>query len=131
MTELHEKDLKDRESLNDLDLNELIIASIFEIKGLDVVKIDIRELHDRPTDFFLLCSGQSVTQVKAIASNIAKNVKEYLKEFPSSFEGKSEGRWVLLDYFSTVVHVFHPETREFYGIEDLWSDGLITEYQDL
>lgn len=131
MTQLHQKELKGRENISELELNELIIASIFEIKGKEVMVIDIRELEDRPTDFFIICSGDSNTQVKAIAENIAKNVKDFHSEHPSSFEGKSESKWILLDYFSTVVHIFHPETREYYELEELWSDGLVTAYQDL
>ncbi|TVQ43030.1 MAG: ribosome silencing factor [Saprospirales bacterium] len=115
----------------DSELNDLIIESIREIKGKEIVKIDLRSLHDASTDYFIICSGESTTQIKAISDNIVKNVKESLAERPSHVEGKTESRWILLDFFNTVVHVFHPETRLYYELEELWSDGKITEYEDI
>lgn len=131
MTQTQKNQSRSEISKTDSELNELIIESIRDIKGKDIVKIDLRELYDSPADFFIICSGDSTTQVKAIAENIEKRVKEKIKEFPISVEGKTESRWVLLDYFDTVVHVFYPETRFFYELEELWSDGLVTEYQDI
>lgn len=114
---------------NPLSFNEVIIESIKEIKGKDIVMIDLRELHDRPTDYFIICSGESNTQIKAIAENIYKTLKDYKGEIPFSIEGKEQSTWILMDYFSTVVHIFYPEVREFYELEELWSDGLVTEFE--
>lgn len=130
MTQIQKKEFKHSNSYNDSELNDLIIESIREIKGKEIVKIDLRSLHDASTDYFIICSGDSTTQIKAISDNIAKRVKENLKEHPLSVEGKTESRWILLDYFNTVVHVFHPESRLFYELEELWSDGKITVYED-
>lgn len=112
-------------------LNDLIIDSIQDIKGKHIVKLDLRELDDAPTDYFIVCEGESTTQINAIANNIQKRIKEELGTFPSHVEGKSGTQWVLVDYFNTVVHVFHPESRSFYELEDLWSDAKSIEYADL
>ncbi len=112
-------------------LNHLILEAIRDIKGKNIVKINLTSIDESPTDFFIICEGDSTTQVRAIASNIHKKVKEELGLNSFHTEGTKESKWVLVDYFDTIVHVFHPETREFYDIEDLWSDGEFTEYQDL
>ena len=91
----------------------------------------MRSLDDAPTNFFIICEGDSNTQVQAIATNIQKRIKQELQTFPSHVEGMAGSMWVLVDYFLTVVHVFHPEKRTFYEIEDLWSDAQITEYANL
>lgn len=129
MNQLQPATKRNKAFYNPLTFNESIIESIKEIKGKDIVMIDLRELHDRPTDFFIICSGDSNTQIKAIAENIYKTIKDFKGEIPFSIEGKDQSTWILLDYFSTVVHVFHPEVRDFYELEELWSDGLVTEYE--
>lgn len=112
-------------------LNDLIIDCITDIKGKNIVKLDLRELHDGPTDFFIICDGDSNTQVRAIAENIKKRLKQEVALPPSHYEGQQNARWICLDYFTTVVHVFYPETREFYGLEELWSDAISTEYDHI
>lgn len=112
-------------------LNELVIDAIRDIKGKNIIKLDLRNLRDTPTSFFIICEGDSSTQVKAIADNVNKRVKEELNERPSNTEGYSGARWVLVDYFDTVVHVFHPDSRKYYELEELWSDAEFTEYQNL
>ena len=112
-------------------LNDLIIDSIQDIKGKKIVKLDLRGLEATPTDFFIICEGESNTQVKAIAENIRKRVKEEASIFPSRVEGLQDGLWALMDYFNVVVHVFYPEKRAFYDLENLWSDAAFTEYDSL
>ena len=112
-------------------LNEIIVDAIQDIKGKNIVKLDLRKLDDAPTDYFIICEGDSNTQVQAIDDNIQKRIKQELATFPSHVEGKQGSMWVLVDYFLTVVHIFHPEKRAFYEIEDLWSDAQITEYANL
>ncbi len=110
------------------EFNDLIIDSITDIKGNNIVKLDLRQLEDGPTDFFIICEGESNTQVRAIAENIKKRLKDETGTHPSHFEGQLNAKWICVDYFTTVVHVFYPETREFYGLEQLWSDAALTEY---
>lgn len=120
-----------QQELTDEALNALIIDSIQDIKGKNIIKLDLRHLDDAPTDFFIVCEGESNTQVKAIADNVYLRVKKEGYSFPSHYEGQQNALWILLDYFSTVVHVFYKETREFYQLEDLWGDAIFTEYENL
>ena len=112
-------------------LNDLIIDSISDIKGKNVVKLDLREVEDRPTEYFIVCEGDSSTQVRALAENIKRRVKDETGVYPSTMEGTQGSKWICIDYFTTVVHVFYPETREFYALEQLWSDAAVTEYDDI
>ena len=113
------------------ELNDLIIESIQDIKGKNIVKLDLRDLEDAPTEYFIICEGDSNTQVKAIADNIHKRVKEEGYTLPSHVEGTRNALWICIDYFSTVVHIFYRETRAFYELEDLWGDASLTEYESL
>lgn len=113
------------------ELNDLIIDSIQDIKGKQVVKLDLRELDEAPADFFIICEGESNTQVKAISDNIHRRLKQEAKAFPSHVEGEKNALWICLDYFNTVVHIFYKETRSFYELEALWSDAKFTEYDTL
>lgn len=122
---------KQRPELTTEEFNDQVIECIQDIKGKNIVKLDLRQLDEAPTDFFIVCEGESVTQVKSIADNIYRRFKDENGILPGHFEGQRNATWVLLDYFNVVVHVFHPESRAFYELEDLWSDAIFTEYQDL
>lgn len=113
------------------ELNPLIIDAIQDIKGINIVQLDLRNLAEAPADYFIICEGESNTQVSAIAGNVIKRVKDELGVIPTHREGVNNARWVLVDYFNTVLHVFYPETRKFYELEDLWSDAEFTEYDNL
>ncbi len=113
------------------DLNHLIIDAIQDIKGKNIVKLDLRSLDDAPADYFIICEGDSSTQVKAISENIGKKIKEKTGESPFHTEGMDGAKWILVDFFDTVVHVFYPETRAFYEIEELWGDAKFTQYQNV
>lgn len=112
-------------------LNNLIVDAIQDIKGKNIVKIDLTKIDDTPTDFFIICEGESTTQVRAISENINKRVIESLGYKPAHVEGLLGCKWVLVDYFNTIVHVFYPETRAFYDIEDLWSDAPKEEFENI
>ncbi len=122
---------KQHPELSTEEFNKLVIESIQDIKGKNIVKLDLRHLDEAPTDFFIVCEGESVTQVKSIADNIYRCFKDEHGVLPEHFEGQRNATWILLDYFNIVIHVFHPESRAFYELEDLWSDAIFTEYQDL
>lgn len=93
--------------------------------------LDLRKLDDAPTNFFIICEGDSNIQVRAIADNIYSRLKKEIATLPNHMEGADGARWVLVDYFDTVVHVFYKETRTFYDLEDLWSDAEFTTYPDI
>ncbi len=113
------------------ELNNLVIDSIQDIKGKNIIKLDLQHLDDAPTDFFIICEGDSDTQVRAISNNIHKRLKDELFVLPSHTEGAQSSKWICLDYFNTVVHVFYRETRGYYELEDLWGDAKFTEYETL
>jgi ribosome-associated protein len=126
------KQISSKERTTNLEtINDLIIDSIQDIKGKDIIKLDLRDLQDSPADFFIICSGDSNTQMRAIAGNIYKRMRDELGWLPSSREGQESNLWVLVDYFNTIVHIFHPEGRAFYELEELWSDAKFTEYQNI
>ena len=112
-------------------LNDLIIDSIQDIKGKNIVKLDLRHLEDAPADYFIICEGDSSTQVKAISENVHRRIKEESRLNPAHVEGQGHSRWICMDYFDTVVHIFYRETRPFYDLEQLWGDARFTEYENL
>ena len=128
---MQDKAVENKKAYNSSEITELIVDSIQDIKGKNILKLDLREVDDAPTDFFVVCEGESTTQISAIANNIVKRLKEEASMRPAHVEGKQSATWVLVDYFDVVVHVFYPETRRFYEIEDLWSDAKLTEYQNI
>ena len=104
--------------------------SIQDIKGKRIVSIDLREIEDRPADFFVICEGESHVQVRAIAENVRRRLRAEAQERSKPIEGLQNANWVCLDYFDTVVHVFNREARSFYDLESLWSDAPSTHYAD-
>ena len=109
-----------------------IIDSIQDTKGEDIRILDLTNIENAAADYFIICSANSNTQVNAIAGNIERRVRNELKERPWHTEGEENALWVLVDYISVVVHVFQKNIREYYDIEDLWSDAKVTmiENQD-
>lgn len=107
-----------------------VIEGILDKKGQNITKLDLRHLDEAVCDYFIICQGSSTTQVKAIADNVMYQVKTELEELPLSFEGMKNSEWVLIDFVSVVVHVFLKDKREFYQLEDLWSDAITTNYTD-
>jgi ribosome-associated protein len=112
-------------------LNDVIIDAIQDIKGKKIVKIDLRKLHDAPADFFIICEGDSNVQVRAISDSVFRKVKDTHLVTPTHVEGGLQSTWVVMDYFDIVVHIFYRDTRQFYDLEDLWSDGKVTSYEDI
>lgn len=111
---------------NNEDLLALIIEGIENVKGENITILDLRTLENTVCDYFVICEGNSNTQVNAISGSIQKIVSKELHEKPWHVEGTENANWVLMDYVHIVVHVFQKETREFYNIEDLWGDAKIT-----
>ncbi|GGD32833.1 ribosome silencing factor [Flavobacterium orientale] len=107
-----------------------IIKGIEEVKGNDIDILDLREIENTVCDYFVICNGNSNTQVNAIVSSVQKTVSKELKDKPWHVEGNDNGEWVLMDYVDIVVHVFQKHVREFYNIEGLWGDARITTIQN-
>jgi ribosome-associated protein len=74
------------------------------------------------TDFFVICTGQNARQTRAIYDEVAGRLKKDVRMLPRAVAGESEGTWIVGDYLDVVLHVFTPETRDFYKLEELWSD---------
>ena len=108
-------------------LLDKIIHGIENVKGEDIQKMDLRKIENTHCEFFVICSGNSNTQVSAIVNSIKKKVSKTLREKPLHTEGLEIAEWVLIDYVNVVVHVFQRKTREFYNIEELWGDAISTQ----
>jgi ribosome-associated protein len=103
------------------DKTRRIVDAALDVKAEDVIALDVGELSSF-ADVFVVCTGRSDRQVRAIAEAVEKAAKQ-AGEPPLGIEGYAEGRWVLIDLDDVIVHVFTPETRQHYDIERLWSDA--------
>jgi ribosome-associated protein len=111
-------------------LIKTIIAAIQEKKGEHIISLDLRKINEAVADFFIICEAGSQPQVRAIADNVEYHVKENCGENPYHHEGFQQLQWVLIDYVNVVVHVMQPETRKFYRLEEMWSDGAVTDHNE-
>ena len=114
--------------------NDILLANIIkgieEVKGNDIDILDLRELENTVCDYFVICNGNSNTQVNAIVNSVQKVVSKELKDKPWHVEGTEVADWVLMDYVHVVVHVFQKHIREYYNIESLWGDAKITSIEN-
>ena len=110
---------------SDLLITE-IVRGIEDVKGDNITILDLREIENTVCDYFIICEGNSNTQVSAVSGSIQKIVSKSLKDKPWHVEGESNAEWILLDYVNIVVHVFQKQVREFYNLEGLWGDAKIT-----
>ena len=115
-----------KKAINNDDLLANIIKRIEEVKGNDIDILDLREIDNAACDYFVICNGNSNTQVNAIVNSIQKTVSKSIKDKPWHVEGTDNAEWVLMDYVNIVVHVFQKHIREYYNIESLWGDAKIT-----
>lgn len=107
-----------------------IVKGIFEKKGQNVLKIDLRKLENRITDYFVICHAASTTQVSSISDSVDDVVRREANTKPDHIEGLDNSYWVLIDYGDVVVHIFLEEYRNFYNLESLWSDAAIEVLED-
>jgi ribosome-associated protein len=104
-------------------LCKAIVEGMQENKAKEIVVLDLRNLTSAVCDFFVICSGESSTQVDGISNAVNRFTRKALKEKPWHVEGKTNSEWILLDYISVVAHIFYKDARHFYQLEDLWSDA--------
>lgn len=100
-----------------------IVHGMQERKAHDIVVLDLRTVHHAMADYFIICHGTSTTQVEAIARSVEETVERELGESPSHLEGVANAQWILMDYFSVVVHIFEEGARRYYALEELWADA--------
>jgi len=108
-----------------------IIEGIQEKKGKAITHVDLSKLEYTGVDDFIICSGTSTMQVMAIADSVCEYVNKATDVKPFNSDGYQNAQWIVLDYGSIYVHVFLPEFRELYDLEQLWSDAVITRVPDI
>lgn len=107
------------------ELCQLVVKGMQEKKAVDIVVMDLREVKNAIADYFVICSGNSDTQLDAIADSIDEEVYKVSGTNPWHQEGKLNREWILLDYVDVVAHVFKKDRRAFYDLEQLWGDAEI------
>lgn len=108
-----------------------ITASIQEKKGKNIVIADLTTLGNTICDYFVICQGNSPAQVSAITDSIEFMVKKNTGYHPMAIDGLRNAQWVAMDYGEVLVHIFLPETRNFYDIEHLWADAKLETIPDI
>ena len=112
------------------ELLEVIIEGMQELKAKNIVVMDLRAINSSVADYFVIATGTSSTQVEGICNSVEKFTEDVLAESPRRIEGKRNAKWILMDYFNIIVHIFDEETRAFYSLEQLWGDATIKEIND-
>lgn len=112
-------------------LVEAIINGIQEKKGKNIVVVDLNEINDTITKYLVICEGNTPTQVSAIQDSIREFARKEAGQKPVSVDGTRNCIWVAMDYTDVIAHVFVPDARDFYDVENLWEDAPITEIPDL
>ena len=104
--------------MNSEELSNIVVKGMEEIKAEDIVIMDLRKVKGAISDFFIICSGNSDTQIESIAASVEHEVKTDCKEIPWRKEGFTNREWILIDYVNVVAHIFNKGKREHYAIED-------------
>lgn len=122
---------KKKKELTDAEiLVDVVIKGLQDKKAENIVTIDLRKLENAVCDFFVICSGTSSTHVGALSKAAEETARKTLGEKPWHSEGFGNSEWILLDYVNTVVHIFQDEARNFYNIEGLWADAVVTKIKE-
>ena len=111
-------------------LSDLVIEGLQEKKGLEILRMDLRQADGAVADFFVICTGTSDRHVQALAGSVEKTIREQASEKPLSQEGLQAGEWVLMDYVNVVVHIFQAERRNFFRLENLWGDAVFEKIEE-
>ena len=119
------KQLKESEILIDI-----AIKGLQDKKGKNIVCVDLREIDNSVCDYFILCTGTSNTHVNALADSVSEEIRKTLHEKPWHAEGFGNAEWIILDYVTTVVHIFQEDSRNFYNLDGLWADAKITKIEE-
>ena len=117
--------------LTDKELRTFIIDAIQDKKGRAISVVDLSEVETAPTREFIICEGRTPQQVAAIADNIRESLLDKHGIKPYNYDGYRNANWIVIDYGSAMIHVFVPDFRSLYNLEELWSDAVITEVPDL
>ena len=110
-------------------LLEHIVNAIQQVKGKQIIALDLRKLESVICKYFIICTGNSNIHLNAIEGNIKKYVSKDIGEKPSHVEGNNIGEWIVMDYSDIIVHIFQDKIRKFYDLEDFWGDAKLMNYQ--
>ena len=116
---------------NDSQLIQTIIEGIQEKKGTGITHVDLHKLNVSSAQDFIICTGKSTSQVSAIADSVREYVHEHNGTKPFNYDGYQNSQWIVIDYGNVFVHIFLPESREYYNLEGLWNDAEIKQIPDL
>ncbi len=113
------------------NLVSLITEGIQEKKGQDIVIADLTRIDGAITQYFVICQGNSPSQVEAIAESVGDFCRKKGGEKPAYVTGLGNNQWVGIDFVDVMVHIFQPEVRQFYKLEDLWEDAKLTKIANM
>ena len=117
--------------MNDTQLIQTIIEGIQEKKGRKITTVDLSQIESASARYFIICQGNTSTQVEAIADSVREYTREQIGIKPFAYEGYRNAQWIIIDYGNIFVHIFSPEARNFYRLEQLWNDAKVTEIADV
>ena len=122
--------MKKMQEISSDDIGKIIIESIQEKKGQEIVNLNLSKTGNSVCEFFIIAQADSSTQVKAIARNIEETLRKKHKTMARHAEGYENAQWILLDFNTVVVHIFQPEIRGYYKLEELWEDAEIAKIEE-
>ncbi len=126
MSEIKKKAKKKQASAS--TLVRYAVKGIEEKKGNEIVCINLKKIPNNICDYFVICEGNSRTQVQAIAGSVEEFVEKNTDSRPWHVEGLENGEWVLLDYVDVAIHIFQPEARSHYNLENMWADAEVRKF---
>ena len=116
---------------NTSELQNTIVEGIQERKGKNITVIDLSEIESASSQGFIICEGTSATHVASIADSVREYVQTKTGIKPYNYDGYRNSQWIVIDYGELMIHIFLPEFRTFYSLEQLWSDAPITQIENL
>jgi ribosome-associated protein len=114
-----------KKSDNTEQIVEAVIEGIQEKKGKNILSLNLTEIENSVGDYFIICDGDSSTQVEAIADSVEEVVKNKVNEKAWHKEGRENAQWLLMDYATVIVHIFQKQYRDYYNLENLWADAQV------
>lgn len=121
---------KEQKIVSSDDLASSIIEGMTNLKGKEIISLNLSDIETAVCDYFIVCHGTSNTHVSSLADGVIENTLKEYKEKPWNKEGFENSEWILLDYGNVVVHIFQQEIREYYSIEKLWADAKVRLIED-
>lgn len=108
-----------------------IVEALQDKKGKNIVTVDMKDISGAICQYFVICEGNTPTQVSALSDSVWDKVSDKLHEKPLGADGMREAQWIAMDYGTIILHIFLPELREYYNLENLWEDATLNEIPDI